>query len=187
MSGRPAVFLDRDGVINRAVIRGQRPYPPDRLEDLELLDGVVEAAVALRGAGFALVVATNQPDVATGRQRREVVEAMHEQIRALVPLDAIKVCYHTDANGCACRKPKPGMLLEAAAELSVDLTRSFMVGDRWRDVSAGSAAGCRTILVGDGYGETFPDAPDASAGSLREAAGLILSWRDDLPPRPARA
>ncbi len=185
MSGRPAVFLDRDGVINRAVIRGSRPYPPDRLEDLELLPGVVEAAMALRAAGFALVVATNQPDVATGRQCREVVEAMHDRIRALVPLDAIKVCYHTDADGCNCRKPRPGMLLEAAAEWSVDLAESFMVGDRWRDISAGCAAGCRTILVGDGYGETFPQPPDASAGSLREAAGLILSWRGDLPSRPA--
>jgi D-glycero-D-manno-heptose 1,7-bisphosphate phosphatase len=187
MSGRPAVFLDRDGVINRVLIRGGRPYPPDRLDDLVLLPGVVEAAEALRGAGFALLVATNQPDVATGRQRREVVEALHEQIRARVPLDEIKVCYHIDADGCACRKPKPGMLLEASAEWSVDLARSFMVGDRWRDISAGSAAGCRTILVGDGYGETFPVAPDASAGSLREAAGLILSWRGDLTSRPALA
>jgi D-glycero-D-manno-heptose 1,7-bisphosphate phosphatase len=184
MSLRRAVFLDRDGVINRAEIRGQRPHPPDRLEDLDLLPGVVEAAQALRAAGFTLVVATNQPDVAAGRQRREVVEAMHERIRALMPLDAIKVCYHADGDGCTCRKPKPGMLLEAAAEYSVDLARSFMVGDRWRDVSAGCAAGCRTILIGDGYGETFPDPPDASAASLREAAELILSWRGDWLPRP---
>jgi D-glycero-D-manno-heptose 1,7-bisphosphate phosphatase len=178
ITGRPAVFLDRDGVINRAVVRGGRPYPPDRVDDLELLPGVPEAAEALRGAGFELVVVTNQPDVATGRQRREVVEAMHERIRALLPLDEIKVCYHTDADDCHCRKPRPGMLLEAATERSLDLSRSFMVGDRWRDIGAGREAGCRTILVGDGYGERFPVPPDATAGSLQEAAGLILSWHD---------
>jgi D-glycero-D-manno-heptose 1,7-bisphosphate phosphatase len=178
MSGRPAVFLDRDGVINRAVIRGGRPYPPARLEDFELLPGVVEAAADLRSAGFALVVATNQPDVAAGRQDRAVVEAMHAQMRARLDLDAIKVCYHVDADGCTCRKPLPGMLLEAAAEWSLDLARSFMVGDRWRDVEAGRAAGCRTILVGGGYGECLPAPPDATASSLREAARLILSWHD---------
>ena len=185
MTGCPAVFLDRDGVINRAFVRDGKPYPPDGPEDLELLPGVVEAAETLRAAGFALVVVTNQPDVATGRQRREVVETMHERIRALVPIDAIKVCYHTDADDCSCRKPRPGMLLEAAAERSLDLSRSFMVGDRWRDVGAGSAAGCRTILVGDGYGERFPVSPDAVASSLREVAGLILSWRGGGSPRPA--
>jgi D-glycero-D-manno-heptose 1,7-bisphosphate phosphatase len=184
MTRHPAVFLDRDGVINRAFVRGGRPYPPERLEDLELLPGVAEAAVALRAAGFALVVVTNQPDVATGRQCRVVVEAMHERIRALVPVDAIKVCYHNDADDCGCRKPRPGMLLEAAAEHSLDLSRAFMVGDRWRDIAAGSAAGCRTILVGDGYGERFPVSPDAAAGSLAEAARLILLWRGRGLPRP---
>ena len=187
MNGRPAVFLDRDGVINRVQIRGGRPHPPDQLEDFEFLPGVVEAAELLHGAGFALVVATNQPDVATGRQRREVVEAIHAHIRELVPLDAIKVCYHVDADRCGCRKPQPGMLLEAARELSLDLARSFMVGDRWRDVEAGRAAGCQTILVGDGYGETFPASPDISAGSLREAADWILSLREAGQASPAIA
>jgi D-glycero-D-manno-heptose 1,7-bisphosphate phosphatase len=181
---RRAVFLDRDGVINRALVRGGRPYPPDSLEELELLPGVVEAVASLRAAGFLVVVATNQPDVASGRQRREVVEAMHEQIRRLVPVDGIKVCYHGEVDGCCCRKPQPGMILEAAQEHSVDLPRSFMVGDRWRDVGAGRAAGCGTILVGDGYGEAFPDPPDASVRSLREAADLILSWGG---PEPLRA
>jgi D-glycero-D-manno-heptose 1,7-bisphosphate phosphatase len=183
MTARRAVFLDRDGVINRAFVRGGRPYPPDSLEQLELLPGVVEAVASLRAAGYLVVVATNQPDVASGRQERAVVEAMHERIRNAVAVDAIKVCYHGDVDGCHCRKPRPGMLLEAAAEFSVELARSFMVGDRWRDVGAGRAAGCRTILVGEGYGETFPDPPDASAGSLREAADLILSGSGAEPLR----
>jgi D-glycero-D-manno-heptose 1,7-bisphosphate phosphatase len=99
---------------------------------------------------------------------------MHERIRYLVPVHGFKVCDHGDAECCSCRKPRPGMLLEAAAEWSLDLRRSYMVGDRWRDVSAGRAAGCRTFLVGDGYGESFADAPDAVVGSLLEASVLIL-------------
>jgi D-glycero-D-manno-heptose 1,7-bisphosphate phosphatase len=169
------VFLDRDGVINRAIVRGGKPYAPAGLDELEILPGVAESAAALKRAGFLLIVATNQPDVARGAQRRETVEALHERIRSAVPVDAFEVCYHDDADRCTCRKPRPGMLLAAAAGWSVDLGRSFMVGDRWRDVGAGRAAGCRTILVGDGYGEPFPDAPDAVVGSLREAAALILA------------
>jgi D-glycero-D-manno-heptose 1,7-bisphosphate phosphatase len=173
-----AVFLDRDGVLNRAVLRHGRPYPPDSVEDLEILPGVFEAMTALRAAGYRLIVATNQPDVATGRQRLAVVEAIHQRLRAALPIDDVRACYHTDRDGCPCRKPKPGMLREAAAAWALDLTRCFMVGDRWRDVGAGRAAGCRTILVGDGYGEPFADRPDAVAGSLREASDLILCRRD---------
>lgn len=130
-----AVFLDRDGVINRAVARDGRPFPPASLEKFEFLPGVVEAVAMLRRAGFRIIVATNQPDVGKGAQRREVVEAIHVHMQSVLPIDAVKVCYHTDENECACRKPKPGMLLEAAAEWSLDLSRSFMVGDRWRCIS----------------------------------------------------
>jgi D-glycero-D-manno-heptose 1,7-bisphosphate phosphatase len=182
MSARRAVFLDRDGVINRAVVRGGRPYAPDRVEDLEILPGVSEAVERLRRAGFLVVVVTNQPDVVRGRQSLETVEAIHDRIRSAVAVDGFKICFHDDADRCGCRKPRPGLLLEAAAEWSLDLPRSFMVGDRWRDVGAGRAAGCPTILVGGGYGEPFPDPPDARAGSLPEAADLILDWPDRQPP-----
>ncbi len=171
-----AVFLDRDGVINRAVVRGGRPYPPGSVEELEILPGVVEAVEALHRAGYRVIVATNQPDVANGRQSREVVEAMHLRIRAELKLtvDDIRVCYHADREGCACRKPRPGMLLDAAEAHAIDLAASFMVGDRWRDIEAGAAAGCRTILIGSGYGEPFAVTPDALATSLAEASRLIL-------------
>jgi D-glycero-D-manno-heptose 1,7-bisphosphate phosphatase len=169
-----AIFLDRDGVINRAVVRGGRPHPPASVGEMEILPGVAEAIGALRLAGYRVIVATNQPDVATGVQRREVVEAMHDRVRAELAVDDVRVCYHADGDGCPCRKPKPGMLLAAAADWSLDLGLCVMVGDRWRDIGAGRSAGCRTILVGDGYGETFADAPDALAGSLPEASRLIL-------------
>ncbi len=169
-----AVFLDRDGVINRAVVRGGKPYPPDSLEELEILPGVAEALARLRAAGFVNVIVTNQPDVATGRQRREVVEAMHEFLLSHLPVDAVKVCYHVDADNCACRKPRPGMLLDAASELGIDLASSFMVGDRWRDVTAGQAAGCKCFFLDCGYEEKQPENPYVAVKSLVEAGDLIL-------------
>jgi D-glycero-D-manno-heptose 1,7-bisphosphate phosphatase len=173
MNATRAVFLDRDGVINRAIVRDGRSYPPPSLEALEVLPRVNETLHRLHQAGFRLIVATNQPDVATGAQRREVVEAIHAHLRRTLPLDDIRVCYHVDADRCACRKPKPGMLLDAARAWGVELVESYMVGDRWRDVEAGRAAGCRTILVAGGFTEPEPCAPDAVAGSLFEAGELI--------------
>jgi D-glycero-D-manno-heptose 1,7-bisphosphate phosphatase len=169
-----AVFLDRDGVINRSAIRDGKPYPPDTLSEFELLPGVREAVCALHDAGFRVIVATNQPDVGAGRQSQLIVEAMHDHLRAMLPIDDIRVCYHTEDDGCQCRKPKPGMLMSAAAQWGIDLRVSVMVGDRWRDVDAGRAAGCRTILVESAYDERPAEAPDAVVGSLLEASRLIL-------------
>lgn len=168
-----AVFLDRDGVLNRAIVRDGRPYAPVHLDDFELLPGVVEATHALRGAGFLLVVVTNQPDVGAGRQERGVVEQMNAKLSTWLPLDDIKVCYHVDADQCACRKPQPGMLLEAAEEWGIDLPASIMIGDRWRDVEAGQAARCKTILVDAGHDERA-STPDAVVPSLAAAARLIV-------------
>ena len=169
-----AVFLDRDGVINRAVVRNGKPYPPATLDDFELLPGVESAILALRKAGFLIIVVTNQPDVATGIQLQEVVEAMHEKLLSAGLCDDVKACYHTDADGCGCRKPKPGMLLDAAREWQIDLQRSFMVGDRWRDVAAGKAAGCFTFFIDYKYQEQSADKPDTVVASLAEAVELIL-------------
>ena len=169
-----AVFLDRDGVLNRSVVRAGRPYAPTSLDESELLPGVLEALTNLRTAGFVLVVVTNQPDLATGRIRPEVAEAIHQKLRALLPIDDIKVCGHVDEDDCSCRKPRPGMLLEAARDWSIDLYRSFIVGDRWRDVAAGKAAGCKTIFVVYGYAEELADRPDFVVTSLPEAVKIIL-------------
>jgi D-glycero-D-manno-heptose 1,7-bisphosphate phosphatase len=180
---RRAVFLDRDGVINKAVVRNGKPYPPDTLADLEILPGVAETLTRLRAAGFLNVVVTNQPDVASGRQRREVVEAMHALLLSRLPVDAVKVCYHADADGCACRKPKPGMLLEAARDLGIDLAASYMIGDRWRDVAAGQAAGCKCFFLDCAYEEKQPENPYVAVKSLAEAGDLILI-RETTWPTP---
>ena len=169
-----AVFLDRDGVLNRSVVRAGRAYAPTSLDEFELLPGVLEALTDLRTAGFVLVVVTNQPDLATGRIRPEVAEAIHQKLQALLPIDDIKVCGHVDEDDCSCRKPRPGMLFEAARDWSIDLYRSFIVGDRWRDVAAGKAAGCKTIFVDYGYAEELADRPDFIVTSLPEAVKIIL-------------
>jgi D-glycero-D-manno-heptose 1,7-bisphosphate phosphatase len=170
---RKAVFLDRDGVINRAVVRNGRPYPPASLDDFEILPGVPDALATLKAANFLLIVATNQPDVARGTQSRDVVERMHSLISRTLPIDDIKVCWDIDGPTCTCYKPKPGMLLDAAQEHDIDLKASYMVGDRWRDVGCGRAAGCFTILIDRRYDEPMVETPDAVCGDLSEAASLI--------------
>jgi D-glycero-D-manno-heptose 1,7-bisphosphate phosphatase len=172
---RRAVFLDRDGVLNQAIVRDGRPYPPATLELFKILPGTAEAVHRLRNAGFLLIVATNQPDVARGTQRREVVEAMNAQLTAAMPLDEFRVCYE-DGDECLRRKPNPGLLLDAAQAHAIDLHGSFMVGDRWRDVEAGRRAGCRTVFIDLGYNERRPDPPaDYTTVDLPAAVTWILS------------
>ena len=175
-AAQKAVFLDRDGVINRALTRAGMPYAPSSLAEFEILPGVAEACAQLKQAGFLLVVATNQPDVGRGTMKPETIEAIHDHMRSVLPLDRIEVCYHPgrDASECDCRKPKPGMLLRAARVLDIDLARSFMVGDRWRDIAAGHAAGVVTILIDYDYAEALRQPPQHRVHSLREAATLIL-------------
>ncbi len=167
--------MDRDGVLNASVIRQGKPFPPDSLDELTILPGVVEALLNLRAAGFLNIVVTNQPDVGTGKQRVEIVEAMHKQLREELSLDDVKVCYHTDNQKCDCRKPNPGMLLEAAKDHGIDLRQSYLVGDRWRDVAAGQAAGCGCFFVDYEYQEQRPVRPYVAVKSLSEAVALILS------------
>jgi D-glycero-D-manno-heptose 1,7-bisphosphate phosphatase len=171
-----AVFLDRDGVINRALEREAKPYPPRSLAEFEILPEVPTACAKLKAAGFLLVVVTNQPDVGRGTLKQEIVETIHAEMCRRLPIDRVEVCYHhgQGASECDCRKPKPGMLLRAAKELGIDLAQSWMVGDRWRDIDCGHAAGCRTIFIDRGYAEELRQKPDFSAGNLAGAADIIL-------------
>jgi D-glycero-D-manno-heptose 1,7-bisphosphate phosphatase len=169
----PAVFLDRDGVINRPLIRERKPYSPRAVEELEVLPGVPEALARLRTAGFALIVVTNQPDVARGHLSQETLQALHDHLAARLPIDEFRICCHDDADGCDCRKPKPGLLCRPPYH---DLSRSVMVGDRWRDIEAGQRAGCgATILIDYGYDERLTVEPMVRLRSLPEAADWILS------------
>ena len=171
-----AVFLDRDGVINRPLIRAGKPYPPARLDEFEILSGVREACQLLKKVGFLLVVVTNQPDVGRGTLAREAVETIHAWLLQQLPIDRVMTCFHGGAvygDPCECRKPRPGMLLQAAEALKIDLAKSFMIGDRWRDVDCGFNAGCQTIFVDWDYEENLKRDPDFNAHDLLDAAKLI--------------
>jgi D-glycero-D-manno-heptose 1,7-bisphosphate phosphatase len=172
---RPAVFLDRDGVINRAFERLGAWHPPASLAELEILPGVPAALNALRACGYSLVVVTNQPDVARGSSSRALVDAIHARLASALPLDAILSCFHDSADECQCRKPRPGLLLQAARDLQIELSLSFMVGDRWCDVEAGRRAGCRTVLVGPGDDERAAATCHFRVDSLAEATPIIMA------------
>ncbi len=175
-SFRRAVFLDRDGVINRALVRGNKPYPPTSVAEFEILPGVEDACAKLKAAGFLLVVATNQPDVGRGTLSQDALDAIHAGMCRLLPIDRVEVCIHPGQgkSDCDCRKPKAGMLLHAADELGIDLAQSWIVGDRWRDVDCGAAAGVKTIFIDYGYDEPLRAKPDFIVKNLLEAAGVIL-------------
>lgn len=177
-----AVFLDRDGVLNVATVVDGRPFAPRDLHDFQIVPGAPDALARLRAAGFRLIVVTNQPDVARGSMTREALDAMHDVLRARLPIDDIRVCPHDRGDGCACRKPRPGMLFDAARDHGIELTASFLIGDRWRDVDAGRRAGCRTVLIDYGYDE--PDMmPDHRTSSIAGAADWILAAA--APAEPA--
>jgi D-glycero-D-manno-heptose 1,7-bisphosphate phosphatase len=175
---RRAVFLDRDGVINRPIVRDGRPYPPAELKEFELYDDVAAGCAQLAAAGYLLVVVTNQPDVARGTQTRAAVEAMHRtMLDALPQIARVEVCWHKGpawGEPCACHKPEPGMIWRAAETLGIDLTQSFLVGDRWRDVDCGHRAGCRTVLIDRGYSEELRQTPDWTVTSFGQAVETIL-------------
>lgn len=170
-----AVFLDRDGVIVRSNIRDGRPFAPTTLDDFFILPESENVFDSLSSAGYTLIVVTNQPDVGNGLVERSVVEEMNRLLAQALPISMIKVCYHSQTESCSCRKPKPGMLLEAAKELDIDLKKSFMIGDRWSDVEAGQAAGCRSIFLNRNYNEKNAELPDHVSDSLIEAVEFILN------------
>ena len=173
---RPAVFLDRDGVLVIPEFRDGRSYAPRELENYAFYPEAADSLERLRGAGFLLVVVSNQPDVGAGLIAPETLEEMNRRLRDAVPLDSIEVCTHVSADNCDCRKPMPGMLTASAARLGIALDRSYMIGDRKSDVIAGQSAGCRTIFIDLEYtAELKPENADWTVKSLGEAVNCILS------------
>jgi D-glycero-D-manno-heptose 1,7-bisphosphate phosphatase len=169
-----AIFLDRDGVLNDAIIKNGKPYPPASLDEVNIATDVLPALQSLKNAGFLLLGATNQPDVARGKTERSLVEAINKMLMDKLPLDEIRVCYHDDADKCECRKPLPGLILQAAEKFNVDLSNSVMIGDRWKDVEAGQRAGCKTIWIDRGYAVPKPSQqPDVIVKSMNEAGKWI--------------
>ncbi|HUO43430.1 MAG TPA: HAD family hydrolase [Burkholderiales bacterium] len=170
-----AVFLDRDGVVTRCEVRNGKPYALRSLNGFRLLPRVKSSIAKLKRAGFIVIIVTNQPDIGNGLVDPKVVSAMHDRLRALLPIDEIRMCPHRQTDNCRCRKPKPGMLRAAARKWGITLKKSFMVGDRWGDIVAGQAVGCYTVFVDRHYKEPQIAVPDGYATSLASATRLILS------------
>jgi D-glycero-D-manno-heptose 1,7-bisphosphate phosphatase len=167
-----AVFLDRDGVINKVILREGKPFSPRRLDQYVLNDGIREAVQQLKNNGFKIIVVSNQPDLARGEITEDILHSMTERLKSEIPIDDIYICPHDDHHKCSCRKPRPGMLLQAAQKWDIDLTESFLIGDTWKDMEAGKACGCKTILLDACYNQ---DARcDLRVKSLSEAASIIL-------------
>jgi D-glycero-D-manno-heptose 1,7-bisphosphate phosphatase len=173
--GHRAVFLDRDGVLNRALVRNRKPYAPRSLGEFRLLPGTAEAVRELKSVGFLIIVVTNQPDVGHGLTTPQTLAAMHARLSERLPVDAILVCPHRQDAGCACRKPKPGMIHQAETDWGINVRRSYLVGDRPTDIVAGRAAGLYTVFLDRGYAEPLLERPDATVGSLRQAVRKILA------------
>ena len=170
---KKAVLLDRDGVINRAIVKNGLPTSPNSLDELEILPGVKESILRLKKLNFICLVVTNQPDVSRGKIEKKTVIKMNNYLKDEIKLDDIFVCYHDDHDNCKCRKPKPGLLLEAGKKWDIDLKKSYMIGDRWKDIEAGRCAGCKTIFIENNYEETKPKNPDFTADSLLSSVDII--------------
>jgi D-glycero-D-manno-heptose 1,7-bisphosphate phosphatase len=179
---RRAVFLDRDGVLNRAILDEHgRPLPPRARAEFSLLPQVTDACRRLKDLGYLLICVTNQPDLARGGADPAFVDWINERVRSACGLDQVRMCPHDDGDNCSCRKPKPGMIVAAASEFGICLPASFMIGDRYRDIEAGQAASCRTILVDRGYPERRPAIPpDVAVSSLREGVDYILKSHSNI-------
>jgi D-glycero-D-manno-heptose 1,7-bisphosphate phosphatase len=168
-----AVFLDRDGVLNRAKVILNKPYPPSTMEEMEILPGVHESIQLLKHAGFILIVITNQPDVARGTADINLVNTMNNYILTELDVDEIKCCFHDDSENCLCRKPKPGMIFEAVNKWDIDLSLSYLIGDRWRDIETAKNTDVTTILIDNQYDEKKVSA-DFECSNFEEAVNYIL-------------
>lgn len=171
------MFLDRDGVLVETLVRAGRAEAPVSLEEFRLVADAAAQVGRLREAGLVPIIFTNQPDVARGVIAEETLARMHARLRAAAPVEDIFLCPHDEADGCGCRKPKPGMLLAAAERWRIDLPSSYVVGDRWRDIDAGRAVGCYTILLERPYSACTT--AHARVTDLRAAVDLILTRADD--------
>lgn len=169
-----AVFFDRDGVLNNVILKNGKPHPPASIAELELAAGAAVALNKLVMQDYRLIGITNQPDVARGTTTKTIVDEINQAIMQQLPLDEILVCFHDDKDDCECRKPKPGLLFQAAKAYDIDLSKSFMIGDRWKDIDAGIAANCKTIWIKTDYKEKQPATMDFVANNLVAAVDWVL-------------
>ena len=175
---RKAIFLDRDGVINKTIIKNGLPFSPSSFAELEILPGVKESILKLQKLNFLCLVVTNQPDVSRGKIEKKTVIEMNNYLKDEIKLDDIFVCYHDDHDNCKCRKPKSGLLLDAGKKWDINLKKSYMIGDRWKDIESGKRAGCKTIFIDCNYKEAKPKKPNFTTDTLLNSVHIIKKIQD---------
>ena len=170
----PAIFFDRDGVLTVPINLDGKGYAPRSLEELKFYDDTSECLLRTRAAGFKNIVVSNQPDVSNRLLPESVLEDMNSKLMRMLAIDEVNNCPHNSSDNCLCRKPKSGMIESAARRLNLDLSNSWMVGDRDGDITAGSSAGVRTVFIDRNWLEESGSLAEFRCASLTEAVGLIL-------------
>ena len=168
-----AIFLDRDGVINKSIIANGKPYAPLLFEDFVFYEDTKKAIVVIQSLDYKTIIVTNQPEINKGNLNHEELKRMNDRIYNELKIDDIFVCEHTSEEDCDCRKPKPGMILNASKKHNIDLSQSFLIGDRYKDIESAHAAGCNSIFIDRKYSEKFPNKQIKSVSSFYEAAIFI--------------
>ena len=171
-----AVFFDRDGVLNIPSVLNGKPYAPRKFIDFKIYDGVKESLEKIKSAGFFIVVITNQPDIGNGLVDIKEINVMHEFLKKELPIDYIEICPHSQTSNCNCRKPKPGLIFSAVDKHKIDLSKSWLIGDRWSDIVAGVSSGLKTIFIDHKYTEKTQNfGPDYVVSTTQKACELVLS------------
>jgi len=177
---RKAIFLDRDGTLNKAYIENGLPISPSSLNKFKIIKGVKKSINRLKKLNFLCILITNQPDVFRGKISKKTVVKMNSYIKKKIKLDDMFVCYHDNEHNCSCRKPKPGLLVKASKKWKIDLNKSFMIGDRWKDILAGKKVGCKTIFINNNYKNDKKVKADFTFKSLLKAVNKIEKLRKNI-------
>ena len=168
-----AIFLDRDGVINNIILSNGLPISPSNFEEFKILPGVRESISKLKKLNFYCILVTNQPDVSRGKMKKETVIKMNEYVKKELSLNDVYVCFHDDKDKCSCRKPKPGLILDATKKWNINLEKSYMIGDRLKDIDAGTISGCKTIFIDNKYNESIKSKPNYVSKYLLNSVKII--------------
>jgi len=168
------VFLDRDGVLNESLVISGKPYAPTQKSEFKITNGSIDAINKIKKKGFLTIIVTNQPDLVTGKLEKHTLDFFHKKLITLMPIDDIFICAHVDRDKCSCRKPKPGLIFKAASKYNINLSKSYMIGDRWRDVDCAKEAGLRSIFIDHRYNEKLNNVPDFTIFTIRDAINCIV-------------
>ena len=171
---KKAIFLDRDGIINHVKIINGKPHPPSNLSEFLIMPNIQEFLELTHKNNYLNIIITNQPDVSRGKISASAVEEINTHIKKKLKVDDIYTCFHDDKDFCECRKPKPGNIIKASMNYQIDLSNSYMIGDRWRDIESGQKAGCKTIYVDYNYDEAKPTTYDFKVNSVKELKRIVF-------------